>query len=493
MKLLIVDDEPYTREGLCDMLAQSGLGLESILTAKDGEQGLCVAKAERPDILLCDVRMPGMDGISLARAARLALPDCQLLLMSGYSDREYIKGALDVHALKFIDKPIEEEDLFAAIREAMERVHELMKNQQASGAAKALLKEELARAILLEGAVDAAHFRDALPVKGGGVYRCILLFPARADRKRITQILEEGELWGACAADGEGSDVLFVQFSKQNAPCARSLNAALMALDYRPAIAVGRPVSRLAELPLSYLSAREAMATLFYRPNMRIAYAEGKGSGESMDLMPSLSAFSLALKGGEQEAYAYLEALHNQLLEHTATPPDLTRMHYHSLLSVALAGHEDFISMLLDRYQAQSLWHMCMQAASLDELERILWDALGMMQRRFEQERDTSFVVSSARRYIHRHCHHEALQLKDIADHVHMSIGHLSALFKQETGHTLHQYITKCRIERACELLGSSTAKNHEIAKQVGYENPYYFGKVFLRETGLTPQQYRHG
>ena len=83
MKLLVVDDEEYTREGLVEEIARKKYGFSEIMQAQDGKMALKIAKWFRPDVVLTDIRMPRMDGIAFAGDLKKILNDCQLIFMSG--------------------------------------------------------------------------------------------------------------------------------------------------------------------------------------------------------------------------------------------------------------------------------------------------------------------------------------------------------------------------------------------------------------------------
>ena len=88
MKLLIVDDEELTRTGLMTSINWASLGIEEIFQADDGVNGLDETRIHKPEIILCDVRMPRMDGITMLERLEKILPDSVPIFMSGYSDKE---------------------------------------------------------------------------------------------------------------------------------------------------------------------------------------------------------------------------------------------------------------------------------------------------------------------------------------------------------------------------------------------------------------------
>lgn len=486
MRILIVDDEPYTREGLRDLIANSPLPFDDVQTAPSGEAALAEARTSPIDVLLCDVRMPGISGLDLARAIRAGQPECRVVVMSGYNDREYLKTALNLQAVAFIDKPIDEEELFSALRQAAQ---ESLATRRDAAAVRAVHGEKLARAILHGEAIGEEELAAFAGSGGRTVCRGALVHPARLQRMDLLAALERLGLRGVSATDDDGNDMLFIWHRPGDT--LGELCAALTADDPGTRVALGNVVRSCEELPSSYKRAKRALSTLFYRPSLRVAYPAGDALA-SLLMLPPASDFEAALRLDPQEALAHLEGLHNLLLDAPHTPPDLVRTHYHTLLGITLRDRQPLVQALLAEWGSESLWEACMGASSLDELEGLAWRAIAAVQSLTEQEPSSpSYAVGAARRYIHRHFQHESLQLKDIADHVHMSVGHLSSLFKQATGFTLRQYITRCRMEQACELLKKTNARNPEIARQVGYGDPYYFGQVFRREKGMSPQQYR--
>ena len=118
MKLLIVDDEKLTREGIRRSLDLEALSIDSVVLADDGVNGLEAALREEPDIVLTDVRMPRMNGVEMAEKLLEQLPDTSLVFMSAYSDKEYLKAAIKLKAVSYVEKPLDIRELAAALKEA---------------------------------------------------------------------------------------------------------------------------------------------------------------------------------------------------------------------------------------------------------------------------------------------------------------------------------------------------------------------------------------
>ena len=140
MKLLIVDDEELTRTGLISSIDWDSLGITEILQADDGVNGLEMARLYKPEIILCDVRMPRMTGIAMLERLEKFLPDSIPIFMSGYSDKEYLKAAIKLKAVNYIEKPLHPEEVRAAVLEA----ETLYKQKLRSHRGEAIHSQEIA-------------------------------------------------------------------------------------------------------------------------------------------------------------------------------------------------------------------------------------------------------------------------------------------------------------------------------------------------------------
>ena len=139
MKLLIVDDEKLTREGIQDSLSLKSLGISRVLLEDDGIHGLKTALEEHPDIVLTDVRMPRMNGVQMAERILKELPTTSIIFMSAYSDKEYLKAAIKLKALGYVEKPLDMEELASAIKEAVDSSRNEKMSQAAARLQEVLL------------------------------------------------------------------------------------------------------------------------------------------------------------------------------------------------------------------------------------------------------------------------------------------------------------------------------------------------------------------
>ncbi|TLS50949.1 response regulator [Paenibacillus antri] len=119
MRALIVDDEKHTRDSLRQYVPWSDMGVDTVETAKNGLEALGLAQRCLPDLLLTDIRMPKMNGIELASKIRGMSADCQIIFLSGYADKEYLKEAIHLKAVSYIEKPIDVKEIAAVLLKAI--------------------------------------------------------------------------------------------------------------------------------------------------------------------------------------------------------------------------------------------------------------------------------------------------------------------------------------------------------------------------------------
>ena len=115
--VLVVDDEKMPREILKNYLPWEELRVDRVEEAEDGQQALELARQHRPDIVISDVKMPRMNGLELAAKIRELWPDCQFVFLSGYTDKEYLKGAIKLKAASYVEKPIDLDEVAGVLRE----------------------------------------------------------------------------------------------------------------------------------------------------------------------------------------------------------------------------------------------------------------------------------------------------------------------------------------------------------------------------------------
>ena len=121
-KILLVDDEPHIRKFVGLLLKQ--LGSPTIIEAGNGQEALALYRQERPDLVLLDVNMPGLDGLATLRALRELDPEVVAIMLTSLASRQMVEGAADLGACLYIRKDTPKDEMLKMLRETLDTVFE---------------------------------------------------------------------------------------------------------------------------------------------------------------------------------------------------------------------------------------------------------------------------------------------------------------------------------------------------------------------------------
>ena len=506
MILLLVDDEFHVRKKLLHKIDWEALGIDTLLEAEDGESGYETAKRRKIDILISDIRMPRMDGIEMAEKIRELYPDCVILFLSGYSDKEYLRSAISLHALSYIDKPVSPEQVVSAVREAVDYCN----NMQNSTVFAAKIKEARLVRLLCSPRPGEEQLTSLLKDCG--------LSPLSFSDSR-TLLLQSLSADGIPAGLMEHADELFAQsglryimgdyhdnflvihllsgeeqlVSDLSRPFLRSLLQRLSYLLKNQSyfIAVGVLAENLHELYHSYQSAVISLQQNFFLGMNSISFAgDSDASGYTPDDNFRKGLLSCVKQKDAEGCFRLLDSLYAAYQSHPSGLISMVREDYYACLSQlfqhCLAHRIDFQSA-----SSQQLWDVISSAHTLKELHAI---AVNLYQSYFDfvrENREEASVSGNIRRLVEENYGNPSLGLQFLSENLKLSQSYISQLFKQETGTTINQYIISFRIDMASSQLLKSDRKIADIALSCGFPDQNYFTKLFKKCTGMTPSEYR--
>ena len=131
MKIMIVEDESIIRNGLVKHIKWESLGINELRVAANTQEALAICESYVPDIVVSDISMPGENGIVLCRKLRQLFPEIEIIFVTGYADKEYLKAAIDLHAVRYVEKPINRKDISEAVQEAVSRTQKTREHKAA--------------------------------------------------------------------------------------------------------------------------------------------------------------------------------------------------------------------------------------------------------------------------------------------------------------------------------------------------------------------------
>ncbi|MCR4655932.1 MAG: response regulator [Lachnospiraceae bacterium] len=513
MNLLIVDDEKLTREGLLETIDFKRLGIDRTETAEDGMAGLSLCKSFRPDIVLTDVRMPKMDGIRMMEVIQENLPDCAVIFMSGFSDKEYLKAAIKLRAVSYVEKPIDTEELTEALSDALKQVKERKSSKLGIEASASHSDFSLAYRLLKQQekgpeeikadsfSFDVKEYNNCFSV----IIRCYdpSISFTEEDAGKLSGLIEPVVKQNKLKKLYTVNNPLFVFhfFSKDglNEGRVRYFGDCLLeklgsAYDGFHVV-IGRQVKGFKELSHSYNTAVINLQQCFFmEKNTCVLYRHisGKTEFKSLNESERFNSFKALLLGENREGVrGFLKDILSELTGNDYILPNQAREFYYRLFNIIIESGTEF-KLPREKYlPGADLWEQVAACNSVFELDDMLTECTGLFFEGLKSSRSESAVVYSIKSYISENYTNMDLSIMAVSDHVKLSSSYVCTLFKSETGITLNQYITEYRLSRARELLSDPRNRIVEIAERVGYSDSNYFSKIFRKSFGLSPSEYR--
>lgn len=538
IKVLIVDDEPRICRGLKRLVVSCGEEWEVLAALGDGREALDFLQTQDAeiDLLITDIRMPEMDGLTLIREAGKTRSFLAVVL-TGYNDFEYVRTALKEGAADYLLKPIDREQLMAVLVEIKQKVEErrlqdyrwsamrqkeamLNFTQQTQALGRATADgSDLARLGFWVDSFPKGEFillyisMDAMPVKARSftdqdwrAYSYVLenmtgeVVGEAAEQHRLSSWWWRGtraDFWALLCRPAEAYGVGALEEAAMEV-ADRIREAVRAYTPFTVSVSFGEPISDLYLLPYAM---RQAISSMQHRlldggnkvfPNGRIHRSDDNEGGQLDGLLPSL--LRRMKRAVEQADATEGEAACRQLFEHISgysSPARIRKVAENVLLLIESTLFETCGETAGDT-GAEAALREAREAVNLQELKLL---ALRMIRRAvttLEQARSGSAAkpVEAAKDWIDRNLG-SPITVKKIAEQVHMNPTYFCQYFKLQTGETVLEFVTRVRLEQARRLLADPSAKLRAVSRAVGYQDVRYFSRLFRQHFGQLPSEYR--
>ncbi len=520
MKVLIVDDEELTRTGLVSSIDWDSLGIDDVLQADDGVKGLEMARLYRPEIILCDVRMPRMTGIAMLEEVKKILPDTVSIFMSGYSDKEYLKAAIKLKTINYIEKPLNP----AEIQEAILAARELYCRNQHSRQGEELHSMQTISRLAFQ--LTAPHGGSPETVRelaaelglhlddDTGFAAVIFHIQAMSENvqfsfdsiyNHLNEFLSGTGLHCLCAEKRPQHIVFFILGDQDVLPSALDGACRFLCEQFaefgRYLAAAGGIGTGPGAAYQSYSSAVILLQSSFFFPEGTLLTAEvlnrDGAASETKWTVPPESLFSKALSQADDAACSqFLNTLFQAFhCSRTQLPNQVRDLYYKLFLILEDTRRQQHIAGAETSDDGSNGTINIIEAIentfTYEELHQVLTDRTHQFLKDIHTAAAENSTIAIIRDYISKNYMNELLSVKDISSHVFLSVSYVCTFFKNETGQTLNQYLTEYRMERAKELLRDPRYKISDVSSKVGYSDGNYFGKTFKKYTGFSPSEYR--
>ena len=485
---MLVDDEQAVLDSLTHTIQWQQFGVNNLLTASDGLQALAIFKEKKVDLLITDIKMPQMDGLTLLHKVKELYPDTHCILLTAYGEFEYAREAMLLGVENYLLKPFQQEELEKTIEKALDNLY-------ANKANNAQLFRDNILTRWVTGDINADEFSERAQLLDLNVYLkeyCVLTFLKKekcslsalkyALCDKFQNMLTIQSFWNRdCYVMIAGGASLTTEGLKQ----ALRECAAKLGIEKHFLVSVGSVVQEIDSVPQSYQLAYELLKTtpdtssgpVITQDETLQAFRDSLSQG--LDALFHIEDSDLRLSGYQQFVRKLLAVSNDTDTIFTALTHSLFRLF-----------EQEFPDKPEIHPQLNTRIHLSRQAAP-ETMEHTIMELLEYSYLLFRYYFDQfSPVIQHAVSYIQRH-YSDSLSVKEFCAKNKMNTAYLGFLFKKETGMFFNNYLTQYRICCSLRLLEKTDMQIGKIAEAVGFSSPSYFISCFKKQLGISPIKYR--
>ncbi|MFF2093165.1 response regulator [Paenibacillus sp. NPDC058174] len=501
-RVFLVDDEPFIIEGLYDIIDWPAYGLEIVGSAENGRDALEALKGLSVDILLTDISMPVMDGLSLIREARQFHPELKVIILSGYNEFDYIKSGLKLGVENYLLKPINIEELQETLANTINKLDQSRPDRMFSEYDIGILRDNILYRWLTRriASYELNERTEMLNIRLDAPYLAVAVLrtdsPSKPFYDTVQQLADEDKSI-LPFVDIDGDQVIIFLFSDREQGKAKALDV-LNSLQSRMSsnlvrISLGSVEQTEDGAPASYAQAKEAQEYFMLHDEPVVldyeSLSERSGNRSQAAVALDWSPFSKLIKAKELgQLHEAIDAEFEQIqLIDGVTPAYIQSMAIEMMIRFKMELKEIKRTDQPELYKAGFV--QIMQADKIEELAAAVKEAATLTVDSLNRD-VKSPIIQQLLANVHDN-YAQPLSLKTLSQQYNIHPVYLGHLFQKETNETFTEYINKYRIDKAKEMLKDTPLKVQEIAIRVGYWETGYFYKQFKKYVGISPTDYK--
>jgi two-component system response regulator YesN len=546
-KLILVDDEEEVRKGILEKIEWEKYGFEIAGEAENGIDALEMAERVMADLVITDIKMPFMDGLTLSEKISQRLPTSRIIILTGFDEFEYAQRAVKLDVVEYVLKPISSDEL----TEILQRVKAKLDYEIAQRKDIEALKEHYKKSLpilrekflnsLIKSRLKRNEIIEKAPAFGlklNGKGFIVAVF--NSDYKDSGALIEKKEnnsIEGSELCNYENRELVNIAVLNTAEEIINKYNSGIIfqdpnynviifnleddskALIMKKVIAilkeihqsiekyfnisliigVGTCCSDAGDIPWSY---ENAVAALDYRiilTNNDIICIEDMEPESTknifFDEMKERSLISSIKVGTSEEIKDAVESLFKDIIDGGTSFKDYQIYLLEMLTAVLKAAVDMGVDMDGIFGTNYNLFVEIYKFKSLEEVKDWLTGICRKIRSYASMERQDTIkhIVKKALKYVEESYDDSELTIDKMCTFLHISPTYFSTIFKRETRATFVNYLTHVRMEAARELLRTTDIKTFEVARRVGYSEPNYFSYCFKKNFSISPSEYRKG
>lgn len=513
-----MEDEVIIREGIKKMVPWEQEGFLFVGEASDGELALPLIKKLKPDVLITDIKMPFMDGLTLSRLVKKELPEMKIIILSGYDDFQYAREAIGIGINEYLLKPISKDSIIQTLKELYIKMgEEDQKKALYDRMVEERMKyEEYEKREFFEKAVSGNYSVKEILGHASNLgidiyaqsYVVAILTLAKIAENAKDQFTHK--LKQQFERELGQKDVLIVERSKYSLAFLIKSEADLIEKTTNRiaskikekciddtnlsdwSLLLGEPVNRVSAWKESYESA------LKKEEQERGLSKTQEVNLNELDLskIKQIDLEHFLREGLPEQVEEFVEEYFRTFgTEHMES----VLLRQYVVLNIRITTYT-FLESIGKRKEAEGreggdtdtfTESIHTVDAAKVYTKNLLKEAIALRSSVVNQKYTNS--IDKVVRYIDSNFAKEDLSLNEVARIANVTPTHFSTIFSKEMGVTFVEYLTSLRMRRAKELLRSTSLPSMEIAYQVGYKDPHYFSAIFKKTQGCSPRNFRSG
>lgn len=504
LKVVLIDDKKSIVEGMKYLIEWEEYGFEIAAALRCADDAIEFVNKNRVDLIISDIRMPGMSGLELIQKIKETDPHIKFIIISGYAEFEYVKKAMDYQANGYLLKPIDEDELIALlerIKEEISKESEYIKHQ----------RDRYIHEVLLG---DFKYQDDNSAFKNDAELRYVLIRffdnKIKTSNKRQhddrtvkvfnelrTFVDENNSAYISKNDDGCIELIIGSHIYKNNIRgyCMEIEKHIKGVYNGDFAVFVGDGVDCIENIKYSRDTAQKTELASFYATQKRIFIYDTDGN---ISFSPTLSDMSFCSNITDRIKNSDAEALGNavdefceQIKKECVNPETVFVYIYNIIFDIGNKADSSGGDVVKFFYRYSLLKNS--DYVNFKAVSAFLKENVFELQKFLEELKikNSLGIIGEVVDYIKEHYTDKDLKLQKIADKYFINSAYLGTMFKERMGKSFNAYLQDIRIEKSKELLKNSSAKIYEIAMEVGFNDPNYFYVKFAEKVNMTPAAYR--
>ncbi len=529
-RVILVDDEVLIREAVKNSIRWEELGYELAACCKNGMEARDFLEKEPVDLVVTDICMPYMDGMELSKYIYENHPSTKVLILSGYDDFQYAKQAIQYKVEEYLLKPVTAAELsshLTALRETLDRQRketteyrqikaQIQKNRLVirSNALMHLMKFSMPEEDLLEELSANGIFLKKACYRVASVAIDLFENGQEGQKEReqsalmsfvvynITEELVRKQGFGEVFQGAFAQTVILFESDapeelQKSAPdlCRKIHTTVTEALHLPVTVGLGSVADSWKKIPASYRESQSALTCRYVLGDGQIIDIREirQKNGSLPRLTDHIESLVMQIRLNRQaQIRETIEQIGGAIQSFFPDKEQVCLLLQQMMQNIHTRLEET--EQLTDRFseREEQLMRKLPEFSGFELLMAALDAYYSDLAVELEVQRNRSMrkPVVMALDYLNRHYDDPDLSLQTICQYLSISTSRFSAIFKDATGETFVEALTRIRMGHAKKLLAQTELKGYEVAEHVGYSDPHYFSICFKKATGMSPTEF---